>query len=266
MGVSMETAELWVERWERQQQHYAVAREERFTVITDVVEHITTDQARPLLLDLGCGPGSMAARLAARLPDAEIVAVDMDPLLLELGRTHHASAARFVDAVIGESGWTDTLGLDRPLDAVVSTTALHYLAEPTLLRTYGRLFSMLRPGGALINGDHFALDDRRCSQLTAEVGRRRAERSRTREHEDWQSWWSAVAEDPELADLFAQREKRQAASGNHNGNDNDLPLTRHIELLRRAGFAHITPVWQYGDSHVLVALKDVTPEQHDISG
>ncbi|MFJ7042883.1 class I SAM-dependent methyltransferase [Streptomyces sp. NPDC101112] len=256
MGVSMETAEVWIDRWERQQQHYAVAREERFTVIADVVEHITSDRTRPLLLDLGCGPGSMAARLAARLPTAEIVAVDMDPLLLELGRTHHANAARFVDAVVGEAGWTDTLGLDHPLDAVVSTTALHYLSERTLLSAYRSLFTLLGPGGVLVNGDHFALDDRRCADLTAVVGRRRAERSRTREHEDWRSWWAAAAEDPELADLFAQREKRRAASGNHHGNDNDLPLACHVELLRTAGFAHITPVWQYGDSHVLVARKD----------
>lgn len=256
MGVSMETARLWVERWERQQQHYAIAREERFTVIADVVEHVAAHEARPLLLDLGCGPGSLASRLAARLPGAEIVAVDMDPVLLELGRTHHAEAARYVDAVIGESGWTDTLDLDRPLDAVVSTTALHYLSEQTLRQLYRRLESLLRPGGALVNGDHFALDDRRCSELTAHVGQRRAERSRTHDHEDWESWWSAAAQDPELADLFTQREKRQAALGNHDANDNDLTLNRHTELLRQAGFGHITPVWQVGDSHVLVALKD----------
>jgi hypothetical protein len=27
-------------------------------------------------------------------------------------------------------------------------------------------------------------------------------------------------------------------------------------LLRRAGFRHVTPVWQFGDSCVLVAVKD----------
>lgn len=148
MGVSMETAKLWVERWELQQQHYAVAREERFTVIADVVEHVAAHRARPLLLDLGCGPGSLAARLATRLPDAEIVAVDMDPVLLELARTHHADAARYVDTVIGADGWTEALGLDRPVDAVVSTTALHYLSEQTLLRTYRRLENLLRPGAS----------------------------------------------------------------------------------------------------------------------
>ncbi|MEU2736108.1 class I SAM-dependent methyltransferase [Streptomyces sp. NPDC007095] len=256
MGVSMATARLWVERWERQQERYAVDREERFTVICDVVEHVTAGRTRPLLLDLGCGPGSLSARLAERLPDAEIVAVDMDPLLLELGRTHHPGAARYVDTVIGSDGWTHDLVLNRPLDAVVSTTALHYLAEPTLVRTYRRLAALLRPDGAFVNGDHFPQGGPHCSHLTAHVGRRRAERLRAFEHEDWETWWKAAAQDPELADLFAERGQRQSAHGNEGGNDNGLTLARHIELLRQAGLQRITPVWQFGDSHVLVAVKD----------
>ncbi|MEW2399659.1 class I SAM-dependent methyltransferase [Streptomyces sp. NPDC046862] len=256
MGVSMATAKLWVERWERQQERYALGREERFTVIADVVEHVTADRERPLLLDLGCGPGSLAARLAARLPDAEIVAADMDPLLLELGRTHHPYAARYVEAVIGDDGWTDTLGLRRPLDAAVSTTALHYLSEPTLLGTYRRLASLLRPGGVVVNGDHFAQEGPPCSALTAHVARRRAERSRVHGHEDWDSWWAAAARDPELADLFDLRGRRRAALGNHGGNGSDLTLARHAELLRQAGFQHVGTVWQFGDSHVLVAIRD----------
>ncbi|MFF6781225.1 methyltransferase domain-containing protein [Streptomyces sp. NPDC012510] len=256
MGVSMATARTWVERWERQQQHYAVDREERFTVIADVIEYVTADRTRPHLLDLGCGPGSLAARLHERRPDTEIVAVDMDPLLLELARTHHAGAARYVDAVIGKEGWTDALGLDRPLDAAVSTTALHYLAEPVLLDTYRRLARLLRPGGALVNGDHFPPGGPPCSDLTAHVGRRRAVRSRAHVHENWQSWWTAVARDPELTDLFTERERRLPPSGGDGGGDNGLTAARHAELLRQAGFRHVTPVWQFGDSQVLVAVRD----------
>jgi trans-aconitate methyltransferase len=254
MGVSMATAKEWVERWELQQQRYAVDREERFTVIADVVEHVTAGRTRPLLLDLGCGPGSLAARLAARVPDADIVAVDMDPLLLELGRTHHAGAARYVDAVVGEDDWTDALELDRPLDAAVSTTALHYLPEPTLLDTYRCLGHLLRPGGVLVNGDHFAQQAPRCSELTAHVGRRRAERAGGHGQEDWQSWWRGAARDPELADLFTEREQRLAGFGGGSAGDH-LTAARHAELLREAGFSDVASVWQFGDSQVLVAVK-----------
>ncbi|MFH8476462.1 class I SAM-dependent methyltransferase [Streptomyces sp. NPDC018000] len=258
MGVSMATARAWVERWERQQKRYALDREERFTVIADVVEHVTAGLSRPLLLDLGCGPGSLAARLADRLPDTEIVAADMDPLLLELGRTHYADAARYVDTVIGEEGWAEALGLERPLDAAVSTTALHYLPEPVLLCTYRRLAALLRPGGVLVNGDHFPPDGAPCSDITAYVGRRRAERTGGHNHEDWRSWWRAAARDPELAHLFDERERRRSARGGGGGGGH-LSAGRHAELLHRAGFSHVTPVWQFGDSAVLVAVMGDGP-------
>ncbi|MFF8029436.1 class I SAM-dependent methyltransferase [Streptomyces sp. NPDC007896] len=254
MGLSLATAEKWVERWELQQQRYAVDREDRFTVIADVVEHITAGRTdRPLVVDLGCGPGSLAARLARRLPHADIVAVDRDPLLLELARTHRADAARYVDTVIGEDGWTYALGLDRPLDAAVSTTALHYLSPDALGRVYRQLAVLLRPGGVFVNGDHLPQDDTLLAEVAACVGRRRAERQRALAREDWVSWWAAVAEDPELADLLAERRIWQPAAGADSAVR--LSLFAHVRLLRQAGFGRAGAVWQYGDSCVVVAIR-----------
>ncbi|MFE9493347.1 class I SAM-dependent methyltransferase [Streptomyces collinus] len=254
MGLSLATAEKWVERWELQQQRYAVDREDRFTVIADVVEHITARRTdRPLVVDLGCGPGSLAARLARRLPHADIVAADQDPLLLELARTHHADAARYVDTVIGEDGWMRALALDRPLDAAVSTTALHYLHPTTLRRVYRELAALLRPGGVLVNGDHLPQNDAVLAEVAGCVGRRRAERQRALAQEDWASWWTAAAEDPELADLLAERRERQPATGTDSAAR--LSLSDHIRLLRQAGFGRAGAVWQYGDSCVVVAIR-----------
>ncbi|ARQ69121.1 class I SAM-dependent methyltransferase [Streptomyces marincola] len=250
MGISMATAEAWVERWERQQQRYAIDREERFDVIADVVEHATAGLARPLLVELGCGPGSLASRLARRTPNAEIVAVDRDPVLLELGRTHHADAARWVEAVLGDAGWAGALGLDRAADAVVSSTALHCLPEEALARTYRDAAALLRPGGVLVNADHFPSDGALCSRLTAHVGRRRQEAAPVGQALDWESWWAAAARDPELADAFAQRALRPAPGDP----DEPLTLSRHVRLLRAAGFRQVCTVWQYGQSRVLVAV------------
>lgn len=261
MGLSLATAERWVERWERQQQRYAVDREERFTVIADVVEQsVAGVPGRPSVVDLGCGPGSLAARLARRMPYADIVAVDMDPLLLELARTHHADAARYVDVMIGAPDWTHALGLDRPLDAAVSTTALHYLDPDALHRTYRQLAGLLRPGGVLVNGDHFPHDDSALAALAGCVGRRHAERGQVLAHEDWAAWWTAVARDPELTDLLAERRRRQAAvtgggASPGTGGAPRLSVSAHERLLRQAGFSHVGAVWQYGDSHVLVAIR-----------
>jgi hypothetical protein len=140
------------------------------------------------------------------------------------------------------------------VDVAVSTTALHYLPAPVLASTYRALAALLRPGCALVNGDHFPPEESPCADLTAHVGRRRVERTGAPGHEDedWESWWRAAAADPELTDLFEQREKTRPASGDGNQH---LSVARHTELLHRAGFRHVTPVWQAGDSRVLVSLK-----------
>ncbi|GAA4895543.1 class I SAM-dependent methyltransferase [Streptomyces coeruleoprunus] len=249
--LTAERAGEWIRRWELQQQRYACDREARFTVIADVVETATASGAHPLVADLGCGPGSLAARLAERLPHAEVIGVDTDPLLLALGRAHHGALVRFADATIGAPGWLASLDLGRPLDAVVSATALHYLPEPALLSVYEQVRESLRPGGVLVNGDHLFQEDPAVADLAAVVGRRHAERHGTHAHEDWSGWWAAVASAPELSAPLAERARRGPGAGGDNG----LTLQRHVELLHKAGFDAAGPVWQYGPSCVLVAVN-----------
>lgn len=156
-------------------------------------------------------------------------------------------------ASLGEPGWSKALGLDRPLDAAVSTAALHYLSPDTLHRVYRQLAGLLRLGGVFVNGDHFPQDDTVLAGVAACVGRRRAERRHAFAHEDWASWWTAVAADPELADLLAERRNRLPASGTDSMGGMALPA--RLRLLRQAGFGHVGPVWQYGDSCVVVAIR-----------
>ncbi|OON80672.1 class I SAM-dependent methyltransferase [Streptomyces tsukubensis] len=252
MSLNTATAAQWVERWDRQQQRYAFDREERFTVVADVVEHVTAGRSAPAVADLGCGPGSMAVRLSRRLPQARVIAVDMDPLLLELGRTLEEGMIRYVEAVIGEDGWTDALGLDQPLDAAVSTTAFHYLPAAVLQRVYTQLAAILRPGGVLVNADH--LQQEAAADIAAHVGRRRATRQSAFAHEDWESWWAAAERDPALTHLFNERRRRRGSRGDTSAG-NGLTLSRHTAMLRAAGFAQAGPVWQVGNSCVLVAVR-----------
>ncbi|MER5834019.1 hypothetical protein ABT116_25020, partial [Streptomyces sp. NPDC002130] len=54
------------------------------------------------------------------------------------------------------------------------------------------------------------------------------------------------------ADLLAERRRRAAPD---TGRPAELPLADHLELLRQAGFDKAGPVWQYGDSCVVVAVR-----------
>ena len=84
--LDRETAQRWIARWEVQQQGYLPDREDRFTALIDAVEE-ATGRRDPLVLDLGCGPGSLSVRLLDRMPAARVVAIDTDPVLLALGRS-----------------------------------------------------------------------------------------------------------------------------------------------------------------------------------
>src|SRR6202034_3999190 len=152
----------WIDRWDRQQEVYMPDREDRFTAVIDAVE-AGTGRPDPLVLDLGCGPGSLAVRLLARLPEATVVAVDADPVTLALGRSGYSavSGLRFADLDLRTTGWSSRLGLEagRPVDAVVSTTALHWLSAAELRKLYVTLAGLLRPGGLFLDGDHLHADE-----------------------------------------------------------------------------------------------------------
>ncbi|MFJ4873185.1 class I SAM-dependent methyltransferase [Streptomyces sp. NPDC088757] len=250
--LNPQTAAPWVDRWESRQKLYATAREERFDVVVDVVSHTVRHEARPLVADLGCGPGSLAVRLATALPHARVVAVDHDPLLLALGDACHGTGLAFVDARIGTGPWQERLTADGPLDAVVSATALHYLEPEALSSVYERVHDLLRPGGVLVNADHLFQDDAPVRELAAAVGRGHERRSKEpAADEDWNGWWAAARACREFGELLAERRRRALDPGSDNG----LSAQQHMELMRKAGFRAVGTVWQYGHSCVLAAVR-----------
>jgi trans-aconitate methyltransferase len=245
-------ARSWVSRWDAQQEHYIAAREERFAVIGDVVAEVlrpTKPVVGATVLDLGCGPGSLSARLADRLPGLRVIGVDSDPLLLALGRARYGYRVEFVDADLA----ADDLPEQVPpvLDAAVSTTALHWLNPEPLAALYRTLAARLRPGGVFVNGDHMPANDPALRDLARLVRESSVKRAGLDDREDWAQWWAAAQAEPELAELITARGERAIA---HHGS-NSLSPAEHGELLLAAGFRSVGPVWQSGDDTVLVAIR-----------
>jgi SAM-dependent methyltransferase len=251
---TQQQARQWLDRWDRQQEVYIADREERFAVIADVVR-VVSGRPDPLVVDLGAGPASLSVRLLDRLPGARVVAVDADPLLLGLADAAYGDrpGLRIVDRDLRESGWPTALGLDQAPDAIVSTTALHWLTLEQLAEVYRSCAELLAPGGALVNGDHLPEppDRPELGRLTRQVAEGRAERVGRSGAEDWEQWWDAVAAAPELAELRGQRGARPI--------EHSVPraptLADHERLLSTAGFAEVGTVWQHGDDRVLVAIR-----------
>lgn len=119
---------------------------------TAFVEHFSTafpDFTGGTIVDLGCGPGDIALRLAARHPHAHVTGVDGAGAMLALAGDALAATpvlslrVRFVRAMLdGMPG-----GI-RDVDAVVSNSLLHHLPEPALLWCVARRIA--RRGAALL--------------------------------------------------------------------------------------------------------------------
>lgn len=255
--LDRDTARAWIERWDRQQEESLPDREDRFTALIDAVEE-GTGRPDPLVLDLGCGPGSLAVRLLDRLPRATVIGIDADPVSLTLGQAAYAGrpGLRLIDLDLRVPGWSARLGLDRPADAAVSTTALHWLFERDLRLMYAELATVLGPGGLLLDGDHFTLDEKESPTLARLdlALRQREDRRRFPDghSESWYAWWEAVAADPLLSDRVAERRRRQVEAGHHG--TESTQLATHVEALIQAGFAEVGTLWQRGDNRLLCAV------------
>src|SRR5580658_7960097 len=198
--LSVAAAAAWIERWDAQQQVNMPDREERFTALIDAVEE-GVGRKDPLVLDLGCGPGSLSVRLLDRMPEATVVAIDADPVLLALGRAGYGRrpGLRFADADLRAPGWPTELGLPRRPDAAVSTTALHWLLPDALAALYAELADLLAPGGVLLNADHMT-EEPAAAPVLIRLGKALIQREDERRRpsgqvEDWSQWWEAALAD-----------------------------------------------------------------------
>jgi SAM-dependent methyltransferase len=249
----------WLERWDRQQARYLVDREERFAAMLDVLDVCLGREF--VALDLACGPGSISRRLIERFPSSRTIAVDTDPVLLAIGQ----GALGDMDGRIAwlkedltDPRWIDRVaeGLGgRPLNAVLSSTALHWLAGDVLARVYQQAAGLMPQGAVLMNADHmqFGPHQPMLRELASELkSRSEAAAMAANPGEDWAAWWAALEREPELAELFAERERRFAWR--------DRQWIRpsyefQVGALLEAGFREVGTIWQRRDNRVLLAIK-----------
>jgi methylase of polypeptide subunit release factors len=75
----------WVERFDRMQDRYLIARHERFETIVRIIRAIWPAPRR--ILDLGCGTGSLSEVILEAFPECTLIGVDLDQSLLALAKS-----------------------------------------------------------------------------------------------------------------------------------------------------------------------------------
>ncbi len=245
----------WLARWDAQQTGYLPHREARFDAMLDVLGELLP--AEFVAVDLASGPGSLSHRLLRRFPEARCVAVDLDPVLVEIGRqssTGLGDRLRFVEADVSRPDLVELLGVER-VDAVLSSTALHWLPSHALAAVYGRMAGLIRPGGVLLNADNIPFSrEPGVFQQLAEA--RRARHAVTAFGADmasgWREFWEAAAAEPALALAAEERERRFATVGRDHP---ESLLEFHLAALRDAGFSSVGVIWQEFDDRIVAAIR-----------
>jgi SAM-dependent methyltransferase len=243
--------QAWVDGWDSQQAGYVAERERRLSFAFDVVERLGA--APGTLLDLAAGPGTVSARALRRFPGARVLAVDADPFLMELGRRTLGDRVRWIRADLREDSWAAQIA-DAELDAVCSTTALHWLGPDETRLLAAVLAAKLRPGGVFVNYDSLPLSAEQNPRLAALATDLRHERARERQArgaQDWESWWASARREPAFAGLIAERDR--IFSG--GGTPSRVELQEMVEALRVAGFTEVDTLAQEAERRLLVAIR-----------
>ncbi|MCC7368202.1 MAG: class I SAM-dependent methyltransferase [Chloroflexi bacterium] len=247
----------WLSRWDAQQALHMDGREERFEAQLQAVD--ATVGGEIVALDIACGPGAISQRLLTRFPKAQAFAVDLDPLLLEIGRGALGTfdgRLTWVHDDLNDPAWAERLSTQlagRKLDAVLSSTALHWVSPGTLARVYRELGQLVRPGGVFLNADHLAFAPDRPTIREMAMGLRQRRRESTPAGaEDWERWWQAIEADPALTALY---QERQRLFGWRDRVWANAGLAFQIGALKDAGFREVDTIWQKLDNRVLMAVR-----------
>lgn len=128
----------------------------------DSISHRTEGEAALLefvpsgakrILDLGSGDGRLLALVKAARPQAQFVALDFSPALLEALEKRFAGDASVTVAAHDFARPLPQLG---HFDSVVSSFAIHHVTHGRKRSLYEEVFHLLAPAGVFCNLEHVA--------------------------------------------------------------------------------------------------------------
>lgn len=114
--------------------------------MTPLIEQARLSDAM-VVLDVGCGTGTLAVRIARDYPRVRVIGIDPDPLALRRARR---KAARAGAAIAFEQGFAERLPFpDQSCDRVFSSMMFHHLPGDVRSAALAEIARVLRAGGQL---------------------------------------------------------------------------------------------------------------------
>jgi ubiquinone/menaquinone biosynthesis C-methylase UbiE len=121
-----------------------------------VATHVAP-QPGHVIVDIGCGTGSLALSLSRLEPSARIIGVDPDPEVLAVAQRKAIADVGADTAVQWRVGMGDALAESlgvHTVDTVVSSLVLHQCSVPMKRAVLASMFAVLKPGGRVVIADY----------------------------------------------------------------------------------------------------------------
>lgn len=218
-------------------QLFVPRREEQMTA---VVALLPSGREPLRVLELCCGEGLLARRILESRPEARVRAIDGSPEMVRAACEANADSGDCFEAEVAElEGFVP----EGPVDAIVSSMAVHHLDHEGKRSLFEAAHRALTPGGALVIVDLIEPAHRRARELAAT------------------GWDAEVARMAERSGQSDAVEAFRSGGWNHYALEEPDPIDRpariadQLDWLRAAGFSDVDLVWLFAGHAVFGAFK-----------
>jgi len=125
----------------------------------DAILDALDPKADDIIVDVGCGTGTLAVMAKAREPGAEIIGLDPDPDALARASAKALAQSMTIAFARGFGGDVAKVAGAGRANKIVSTLAMHHMSGEAQAQTLAAMREALAPGGAVhiadFTGGHF---------------------------------------------------------------------------------------------------------------
>lgn len=184
------------------------------------------------ILELGCGTGELSLKILNQFPDAEIIALDYSPRMLELAHSKIVNAgyeSRWTGIEADFGAWAnhpEKLPVGTDFDACVSSLAIHHLTDEMKIKLIQQIAVHLIPQGCFWNADPTLPETPALVEIYQTA---RAE------------WRNEQGIDIEAI----ESKKGQSVTQGYSSQDQLVTLATNLQMLTKAGFTTLAVPWKY---------------------
>ena len=207
-----------------------VERQRCIKLLLDIFSYHFKDKRNALILDLGCGDGTITKSFCDKYPDQQYVLMDGSGDMIERAKAklHGVKNVTFIHQSF--EAFIDNEDATTKYDFIFSSNAIHHLDAIGKAKLYFKIYLTLNTDGMFINYDVVQPASERSEQWQFNMWRQWMNEAliRTGSSED-------VGRHDGLPDLYKSKQD------NHPG-----PLLDQLQILEKIGFRDVDCFFKYG--------------------